>query len=274
MDKSKSGNAAVPEGKMSLVEHARCAAEFCFLWYIANSCNNASYGLTTVSSATILASLSGPFTLLIASRFGADQFTYVKLVAILVCFGGVCLVGLSDSSSSTDTHSSKSLITGDILSIVGAVFYACYITQMKLRIKHESRVDFPLFFGFLGLINMVCLIPVLAVLHYTGVEVFELPGANAIPYMIGNALFGTVLSDYFWMMATLLAGPIVTTLGLSLTTPVAMVGDLVLKGITYSPMYVGGAALIVVGFIGINLPVLANKPAPPPAPTPADVDDS
>ena len=51
---------------------------------------------------------------------------------------------------------------------------------MKKRIGDESRVDMILFFGFVGAFNMVALWPAFFVLHYTGIETFELPPTNRI----------------------------------------------------------------------------------------------
>lgn len=58
--------------------------------------------------------------------------------------------------------------------------YGIYTTLMKKRIGDESRVDMPLFFGFVGLFNLITLLPGFLVLHYTGIETFELPPTRRI----------------------------------------------------------------------------------------------
>lgn len=50
-----------------------------------------------------------------------------------------------------------------------------YVTVLKVRIKSESRIDMQLFFGFVGLFNILTCWPLGLVLHLTGVEIFELP---------------------------------------------------------------------------------------------------
>ena len=58
--------------------------------------------------------------------------------------------------------------------------YGIYTTLMKKRIGDESRVDMTLFFGFVGLFNFITLLPGFFVLHYSGIETFELPPTKRI----------------------------------------------------------------------------------------------
>ena len=103
-------------------------------------------------------------------------------------FSGVVLVSLSDSSqdklTGTDresigvTHSPSLLILGDALALLSALFYALYVTLLKVRIKSESRIDMQLFFGFVGLFNILACWPMGIVLHLIGVESFEWPATS------------------------------------------------------------------------------------------------
>lgn len=53
--------------------------------------------------------------------------------------------------------------------------YGAYAIVMKKRVGNEDRVNMPLFFGFVGLFNIALLWPGFIILHFTGVEKFELP---------------------------------------------------------------------------------------------------
>lgn len=55
-----------------------------------------------------------------------------------------------------------------------------YTTLMKKRIGDEARVNMVLFFGFVGLFNLVTLLPGFLIFHYTGFEPFELPPTGRI----------------------------------------------------------------------------------------------
>jgi solute carrier family 35 protein F5 len=60
------------------------------------------------------------------------------------------------------------------------VLYGMYAIVIKSRIGNEDRVNMPLFFGMTGLFNLIFLWPGFLILHYTGVERFELPQTGKI----------------------------------------------------------------------------------------------
>ena len=66
-------------------------------------------------------------------------------------------------------------LLGDFFALSSAMFYAFYVTLLKVRIRRESRINMQLFFGFVGLFNILFLWPLGLILHYTGAETFELP---------------------------------------------------------------------------------------------------
>lgn len=55
------------------------------------------------------------------------------------------------------------------------MFYALYLSLLKVRIKVESRVDMQLLFGFVGLFSILACWPMGLVLHLTNVEKFGWP---------------------------------------------------------------------------------------------------
>lgn len=114
-----------------------------------------------------------------------------NLITALYSFGGVVLVSLSDSSnkgSETGTSPSPGTppgdafgpapIIGDSLALLSALFYALYVTLLKVGVREESRVDMQLFFGFVGLFNVIFSWPIGVLLHIARVERFELPISN------------------------------------------------------------------------------------------------
>ena len=58
--------------------------------------------------------------------------------------------------------------------------YGVYAVVMKKRVGNEDRVNMPLFFGFVGVFNLILLWPGFVVLHFTGIETFELPPTGKI----------------------------------------------------------------------------------------------
>ncbi|KAF4605323.1 hypothetical protein EYR40_004107 [Pleurotus pulmonarius] len=251
---------------LTIRETVKLASVFCIFWFIANWSVNAALEYTSVASATILSSMSGFFTLAIGRIFRVETFTMAKIAAIVMSFIGVVFVSISDTSetqtehlvpratinvSSSLTSPSRPLL-GDSLALLSAVFYALYVILLKVRIKSESRIDMQLFFGFVGLFNIIGCWPIAVILHYTGLEPFSLPhGRKAIMAILMN-MFITWSSDYIYVLAMLKTTPLVVTVGLSLTIPLAVVGDFFLARPTKGQVIVG-AVLVVIGFITIGV---------------------
>jgi solute carrier family 35 protein F5 len=160
---------------------------FCFLWFVANYFSNAALQYTNVPSFTIISAMSGFFTLFIGVSVGVEMFTWVKLGALIISskphdiyltcrIAGVSIVSLQDSEIKDESaEKGRIVLLGDAIALLGAAFYGCYTTLLKLRIHHESRVNMTLFFGFVGLYCLVFLWPFIIILSVLGVEPFELP---------------------------------------------------------------------------------------------------
>ncbi|KAI0673464.1 hypothetical protein C8Q78DRAFT_1185476 [Trametes maxima] len=240
-------------------ETANLAAVFCLLWFIANWTVNAALDYTSVASATILSSMSGFFTLGIGRIFRVETLTIVKIGAVFTSFVGVVLVSLSDSSQSepstpsTGTSHLPSLpIVGDALALFSALFYALYVTLLKVRIRSEERIDMQVFFGFVGLFNILACWPIGVILHLTGIEPFQLPYTSkaVVALLINMAI--TLSSDYIYVIAMLKTTPLVVTVGLSLTMPLAVLGDFLLGRPARAQVMVG-ALVVIFSFLALGL---------------------
>lgn len=86
----------------------------------------------------------------------------------------------------------SSPLLGDLLALISALFYALYVTLLKVRIKDESRIDMQLFFGFVGLFNVLSCWPLGIVVHFLGVEPFELPSTSRTWIVVGINVRSTV----------------------------------------------------------------------------------
>lgn len=243
-------------------ETAKMALGFCFLWFIANWALNAALAYTSVASSTILSGMSGMFTLAVGRMFRVESLTLVKIGAVLTAFVGVILVAVSDGSpddqpdamgSSILYKAATSLpVLGDFLALMSAIFYALYVVFLKVQIREESRIDMQLFFGFVGLFNIVLSWPMGVILHLVGMERFEIPRThNAIVIILLN-MFITLSSDYLYVIAMLKTTPLVVTIGLGLTIPVAVIGDSFL-GKPAATQVLAGAFLVVIAFVAVGI---------------------
>lgn len=201
------------------------------------------------------------------------------MLGVLGTLTGVVLTSTVDISGETDKnrglfpHKSKRQIAfGDILALVSAVMCAVYTTVLKKKVGSHFRVNMPLFFGFVGLFNIVALLPGLIIFHVAGLERFELPPTKRILFIVlvrinplkqrshcepapddtqTNAII-SLISDICWAYSMLLTSPLVVTVGLSLTIPLSLVGQIIINHQIASFLYWAGAAIVFVSFVFIN----------------------
>jgi solute carrier family 35 protein F5 len=90
------------------------------------------------------------------------------------------------------------------------------------------------------------------ILHWTGVEQFSLPETKRVWTIILVNALSSFVSDIAWAYAMLLTTPLVVTVGLSLTIPLSLVGQIVLQSTYASPLYWFGAAIVFMSFLVVN----------------------
>jgi len=244
---------------LTLVETARLSFEFCMLWFLANYFAAACLEYTTVASSTILASTSSIWTLLGGSVIGVERFTLRKLFGVLTSLAGIVLISTVDVSGENEENrgsfphkTPRELATGDSMAFLSAILYGFYAVLMKKRIGDESKVNMPLFFGLVGLFNAILLWPGLVILHLTGVETFQLPPTKRILTIVLVNAASSLISDFCWAYAMLLTSPLIVTVGLSLTIPLSLIGQMIIDSQYSSAVYWVGAVIMFVSFIFIN----------------------
>lgn len=122
-----------------------------------------------------------------------------------------------------------------------------------------------LFFGCVGLINLLLGAPLILLALIPGTRIFSAAGRAAAldPKLVAAAaakgLLDNVLSDYLWARAVLLIGPTVATVGLNVQVPLAAGLDAVwgrpkpawVKGGGAAALTAAGAIAVVGGVVGI-----------------------
>ena len=264
IDTSKSTNDIENRGKLSFGETISLSAQFCILWFLSNFATNASLSYTSVASQTILSSTSSFFTLFIGSLCHVERLSKPKIVGSLISFVGILLITNSDTSTGhaqvepplgVPTTGPKGIeqLMGNILALLGAACYGIYSTLLKKKVGDESRVNVKLFFGFVGLITLLCLWPSLILLHLLKWETFELPkNRDALLIILANCAI-IFVSDFCWAKAMLLTSPLTVTVGLSITIPLAILGDFVFRDKRMSLFYLLGALCIIGSFLAISM---------------------
>ncbi|TNN54709.1 Solute carrier family 35 member F5 [Liparis tanakae] len=233
-------------GKLTITDVAKISFFFCFVWFLANLSYQEALSNTQVAIVNILSSTSGLFTLILAAIFpsnSSDRFTLSKLLAVSLSMGGVALVSFSSMDNPDENG-----VAGSLWSLAGAVLYAVYIVMIKRRVDREDKLDIPMFFGFVGLFNLLLLWPGFLLLHYTGFEAFELPSQLVWTYILINGLIGTVLSEFLWLWGCFLTSSLIGTLALSLTIPLSIMADIFMQKARFSWLFFAGAVPVFLSF--------------------------
>jgi len=127
------------------------------------------------------------------------------------------------------------------------------IVKHKQNISNVEKSSLTMVFGFMGLFNFLTLWPLFFIMHGTGVETFRIPDWKIMLSVTINGLIGTMLSDLLWALSVIYTSPIVSTIGLALTIPLAFLADLVMyRNKSFSVEYVLGSALVIISFITAN----------------------
>ena len=252
---------------LAILPTARLAFFFCFLWFCANYFAMACLKYTTVASATILTSTSSIFTLLIGALTRTEKFTWRKLAGVVASLAGIVLISKVDLGSSTksperqrralDEFPDKTpaeLLLGDSLALFSAMIYGVYTITLKRTtlLHHPLQINMPLFFGLVGTFNFFLLLPLFPILHLTGIEPFALPPNKRIWTILLINSASSLASDICWAYAMILTSPLVVTVGLSLTIPLSLVGEMIIQGRFESWVYWVGAGIVVGSFIFVD----------------------
>ena len=269
--------------KWTLRDHQIAAAKIAPVWFISNVAYNASLRYTSITSSTVLVNTGSLFTFLFALLMRDEHFSFWKLLGVLLGMGGCILTGLNDAASNSDDDDGNgngrhllarllllrndddgnnahgddddddNLLWGDILSVISAAFYGIYAVMVRVLCPHdESLMSMQLFLGYVGLWNMLALLPV--VLWQVVVSKSVTITAWVFLCLILKGLFDNVLSDYLWARAVVLTSATVATVGLGLTIPLAFVSDVVMgRHDVLNFKSVAGALAVLAGFVLVNV---------------------
>lgn len=204
-------------------------------WYIGNSFYNSSLYKTRISSANTLSNISILFIIAINRIYFKAKLTIIMIFGINLVFiglGGVFWLDMTNPKGDNDNQSEG--IIGDLLAILGAVFYSIFAVMLDSyynRFKnHFKMIEV---FGYLGLYNFFLIPFILIFLRISSLEEVSIPTIQQFLYILVNAFTGTILSDTLQTYSILLLSPHTVSFGLTLTIPVSYILDIFLGKIDF-----------------------------------------
>ena len=217
---------------------------------------------TVLTYVEVLSSTSTVFVLFMSAAFpmdSQDKISLTKFLVIIVNMAGVVTLALSHNRGDdvTTSETEATSLFGIMFSLAGALIVAVYVVYFNRMAGSpdgsEDRVDIVLFFGTIGAMSAVFLLPLFPILHYSGLESFEWPDVTDWKYLVFTALLGTVISDMLWLWSSLLTNSLIATLGNGLTTPTALIVDIMVNRQKFSVQFFVGIVLILVSFDVLNV---------------------
>jgi len=199
---------------------------------------------TSIASNFILHDTSDVFVFIFCICILKWTFSWVRLSAVFISVLGISFIAYSDSSDNTQ----KFAILGDIIGLSSTLLYALHITLTKRLIEDEDSLDWSKFFYYQGISMTILFFPVLLILHFTGLETFEMPNFATLILLLINGIFAYDLPDYCLNLATVLLDPLLVDLGLGALSPISMVIDYFFENKTFDLPYLSGYSFVVLAF--------------------------
>jgi solute carrier family 35 protein F5 len=206
---------------LNLHQTAKLAFTVAPLWGVANLLHQVSMVYMEHTLVSVVLSTTSFFTLLLSLFFvtpSTDRFTVAKLITVLFSITGNVIITLPDS------HFSFSEINvGFALSLCSAIFYALNIVTLRSWVDHEDKLDIILYFGLVGLFNVLMFWPLFIFLHYFELETFEWPNKQQAITLFINGVVKATLPEVIWLWGCLLTSSIIATMSIGLTIPMSLI---------------------------------------------------
>jgi drug/metabolite transporter (DMT)-like permease len=238
-------------------------------WYVA-------VNMTSPSDLTAIYNCSAFFAYVFSVPMLREKLRFDKSFAVLVAIVGVLVVAYGDASptkhggksggavggtpknpanDNKDASEAKNRLLGNIIIGVGSVLYGFYeVLYKKLACPPEGTspgrgMIFANTFGSLiGCFTLFVLWIPLPILHYTGLEPFELPRGEAAWMLAISVLANATFSGSFLVLISL-TSPVLSSVAALLTIFIVAITDWALTGVPLAPAAVVGGLLIIGAFL-------------------------
>lgn len=179
------------------------------------------------------------------------KLSILNASGVLCSIAGATLIALPDAEHSGNNKYPHAFL-GDGLALLSAFLYALYSTLLEKRVQTHSFRQTIVLFAQIGTINVFLFALPLLILFLTKEETLEGLGRSVISFLLLNASISAT-SDLLWARAVIMTSPLVATIGLSLSSPVALICDILFEKDSFRLEYYIGCVFIVIGFLLVNL---------------------
>jgi drug/metabolite transporter (DMT)-like permease len=220
-------------------------------WYVA-------VDMTSPSDLTAIYNCSAFFAYAFSVPILKEKLRLDKSLAVLLAIIGVLIVSYAPSKADNeapDPTEPKNRVLGNLVIGVGSVLYGFYeVLYKRLACPPEGTspgrgMIFANTFGSLiGSFTLLVLWIPLPILHFLGLEKFELPTGEAAWMLLISVLANATFSGSFLVLISL-TSPVLSSVAALLTIFLVAITDWLWRGKTLTPVALGGGLLIVGAFL-------------------------
>lgn len=224
-----------------------------YIWYL-------SVNLTSMSNLTAIYNTGCFFAYLFSILMLHDRLVAAKVGAVMLCMAGVLAMACwpqSELNDGQDILLQDRVIGKDWIGIavasIGAALYGFYEVYYK---KYASPSQPTILFantitGIIGIVTFLLLWIPFPLLHFSGVETFELPDLSTFGYILAIASMSVIYNATF-MAVIALVNPVFAAVGVMLTVPAVAITDVLVTGVMVPISTIVGSVLILFGFYILN----------------------
>lgn len=223
-------------------------------WYVA-------VDLTSPSDLTAIYNCSAFFAYVFSIMLLNDKLRFDKAFSVALAIAGVLVVAYGDKDDSEGAAEKKGFgtkLVGNIVIGIGSVAYGFYeVLYKRFACPPEGTspgrgMIFANSFGsMVGFFTLTVLWIPLPILHWTGLEIFEIPTGKAASLLAISTLSNAVFSGSFLVLMSL-TSPVLSSVAALLTIFLVGITDWIITGKPLSFAALAGCGLIVVAFVMLS----------------------
>ena len=216
-------------------------------------------GLThdvSVSTSNAIYQLQTGVTVGLSVVWLKHRFVMAEALGIVMSMIGVAIIVVPPLLSSDDNDESdnnRDGVIGECATLLSAILWGFYQVTWQVIGKREASgleglMNTLATLGVMGAVNLMIGCPLLFLLHWTGLELFEFPHRSLFSSLVVNGLVEYAF-DASCALSIYLTSPVVTAITAPLTIPLSMIWD----GAVGNLNDWAGSVLVVMGVLWMEL---------------------